>query len=295
MNETQETQRGIAAAAAAYALWGVLPAFLKLLSFAPPGEVLASRILWSAPWAALAVALTGGFSAGWREVAQKGVVRALLLSAVFIALNWWIYVWAVANGHVIEASLAYFLTPLVNVAFGVTLFGERLGRVQIAALTLAGLGVLVQAFALGAPPWIALSLCATWSLYGLVRKKAPVSAGAGLLVETLALSLPAAGALIFMAGAQPLAATSGPMDFTLLALTGPVTAIPLILYAIGARRVPFSMLGLLQYIAPSLQFLLGVAFGEPLTPLRLVSFALIWGGLALFSFDALRAAREKRA
>ncbi|MFZ4601653.1 MAG: EamA family transporter RarD [Caulobacterales bacterium] len=295
MNETQETQRGIAAAAAAYALWGVLPAFLKLLSFAPPGEVLASRILWSAPWAALAVALTGGFSAGWREVAQKGVVRALLLSAVFIAVNWWVYVWAVANGHVIEASLAYFLTPLVNVAFGVTLFGERLGRVQIAALTLAGLGVLVQAIALGAPPWIALSLCATWSLYGLVRKKAPVSAGAGLLVETLALSLPAAGALIFMAGAHPLAATSGPMEFTLLALTGPVTAIPLILFAIGARRVPFSMLGLLQYIAPSLQFLLGVAFGEPLTPLRLVSFALIWGGLALFSFDALRAAREKRA
>jgi chloramphenicol-sensitive protein RarD len=293
--EDADARRGILAAAAAYGLWGLLPLYLKLLHFARPEEVLASRILWSIPWAALAVVFMGGFSQARRELAQKGVFAALCLSAVLIAVNWWIYVWAVANGHVIESSLAYFLTPLVNVAFGVAFFGERPGRIQIAALVLAGLGVLVQALALGGPPWIALGLCASWSCYGLVRKQAPVSAAAGLFVETLILAGPAAIALALLAQAVPLAATSGPDHLTLLALTGPVTAIPLILFAFGARRVPFSMLGLLQYIAPSLQFLLGIAFGEPLTPMRVASFALIWSGLALFSLDALRRDREKRA
>lgn len=290
-----DLRRGLIAAATAYGLWGVLPVFLKLLHFAPAEEVLANRILWSLPCAALVVAFMGGFAAARREVAQKGVFAALCLSAVLIAANWWIYVWAVANGHVIEASLAYFLTPLVNVAFGVALFGERLGRIQIAALTLAGLGVLVQALALGGPPWIALSLCASWSLYGLVRKKAPVSAAAGLFVETLVLAAPAAIALVVLAQAAPLAATDSPSNALLLALTGPVTAIPLILFAFGARRVPFSTLGLLQYIAPSLQFMIGALYGEPLTPLRIASFALIWCGLALFSLDAIRRDREKRA
>lgn len=293
--EDADVRRGILSAAAAYGLWGILPLYLKLLHFARPEEVLASRILWSIPWAVLAVAFMGGFAQARRELAQKGVFAALCLSAVLIAVNWWIYVWAVANGHVIESSLAYFLTPLVNVAFGVALFGERLGRIQIAALVLAGLGVLVQALALGGPPWIALGLCASWSCYGLVRKRAPISSASGLLTETLVLAAPAALALAFLSQSAPLAATASPSAFALLAGTGPVTAIPLILFAFGARRVPFSMLGLLQYIAPSLQFLLGVAFGEPLTPMRVASFALIWSGLALFSLDALRRDREKRA
>lgn len=290
-----DARRGIISAGAAYALWGVLPVFLMLLHFARAEEVLASRILWSLPCAALAVAFMGGFAAARREVAQNGVLPALCLSALLIATNWWIYVWAVTNGHVIESSLAYFLTPLVNVAFGVALFGERLGRIQIAALTLAGLGVLVQALALGAPPWIALGLCASWSCYGLVRKQAPVSAAAGLFVETLVLAAPAVAGLVFLAQAAPLAVTTSPTHALLLALTGPVTAIPLILFAFGARRVPFSTLGLLQYIAPSLQFLIGALYGEPLTPLRMASFGLIWCGLALFSLDAVRREREKRA
>jgi chloramphenicol-sensitive protein RarD len=279
---------GFFAAASAYFMWGFLPAFLKLLHFADPREVLAARILWSIPAAVLAVMFTGGFRDAISALRKKGVLRALFLSSVFIAINWWVYVWAVANAKVIEASLAYFLTPLVNVAFGVALFQERLNRIQIAALSCAGLGVLVQGIALGAPPYVALALCATWSLYGLVRKQAPVPAAAGLLAETLILAAPAALGLVFLAQTQGLAATQNPTQFWLMALSGPATAIPLILFAFGARRLPFTTLGLLQYIAPSLQFMLGVAFGEPLTALRLASFTLIWGGLALFSWDALR-------
>jgi chloramphenicol-sensitive protein RarD len=286
--EFESRRIGLIAAASAYFIWGLLPAFLKLLHFADPREILAARILWSIPAAAIAVAFTGGFSAAFHALRKPAILRALTLSALFIGVNWWIYVWAVANARVIEASLAYFLTPLVNVAFGVALFNERLNRVQIAALGLAALGVLVQGIALGAPPYVALALCATWSLYGLVRKQAPVPAAAGLMGETLILAAPAAAGLIFLHQTQGLAAADSPTHFWLMALSGPATAIPLILFAFGARRLPFTTLGLLQYIAPSMQFLLGVAFGEPLTPLRLVSFALIWGGLALFSWDALQ-------
>jgi chloramphenicol-sensitive protein RarD len=286
--EAEARRVGLIAAASAYFIWGLLPAFLKLLHFSDAREILAARILWSIPAAALAVAFTGGFAAALTAWRQPGVMRALALSALLVGINWWIYVWAVANAKVIEASLAYFLTPLVNVAFGVAFFQERLNRTQIAALSLAAAGVLVQGLALGAPPFVALALCATWSLYGLVRKQAPVPAAAGLLGETLILAAPAAIGLIFLHQTQGLAAAQSPEQFWLLALSGPATAIPLILFAFGARRLPFTTLGLLQYIAPSMQFLLGVIFGEPLTPMRVASFMLIWGGLALFSWDALR-------
>jgi chloramphenicol-sensitive protein RarD len=223
------------------------------------------------------------------------VLRALVLSSVLIAVNWAVYVWAVANNHVIEASLAYFLTPLVNVAFGVTLFGERLTRLQAGALALAAAGIAVQAAALGAFPWVALALCATWSCYGLVRKQAPVPAAGGLLVETLVLAVPSALALWFLARTQGLAFDDSPERAAILAFAGVATAAPLILFAFGARRLRFSTLGMLQFIAPSLQFLIGVAYGEPLTSLRLASFALIWTGLGIFTWDALARERSRTA
>jgi len=293
-SETQ-SGRGFTAAAVAYTIWGVIPVYLKQLHFASPGEVLANRILWSVPFAALAVAFMGGFAQARDALRTRGVFRALVASAALIAVNWWIYVWAVSSGPVIEASLAYFLTPFVNVAFGMVFFKERLGRVQAVALALAAVGVLVQTLALGAAPVVALALCGSWSLYGLVRKQAPVPAAAGLFVETCLLAAPAAAALMVMAHHAPLGAASGPAAFALLSGTGPITAVPLILFAYGARRLTFATLGLLQFIAPSLQFLIGVAYGEALTPLRLASFALIWIGLALFSLDALRKERAKAA
>lgn len=287
-----QARAGFIAAFAAYSIWGVLPLYLKLVGFASPWEILGSRILWSLPAAGLAVLATGGFAETRRAVAQPGVFRALVLSSLFIAGNWAIYVWAVANAHVIEASLAYFLTPLVNIAFGVTLFGERMTRMQAGALALAAAGIVAQGAALGAFPWVALALCATWSAYGLVRKQAPVPAAGGLLVETIVLAAPSALGLWYLSAHGGLAFNQSPHNAVLIALSGVATALPLILFAFGARRLRFSTLGMLQFIAPSAQFLIGVAYGEPLTSLRIASFALIWVGLSLFTWDAL--ARERR-
>jgi chloramphenicol-sensitive protein RarD len=296
LNGQADIRAGFIAATAAYAIWGVLPVYLKLVGFASPWEILASRILWSIPAAGLLVMLTGGFRETARAIAQPGVLRALLLSSVFIAVNWAIYVWAVANARVIEASLAYFLTPLVNVAFGVTLFNERLTRFQAGALALAAAGIVAQAAALGAVPWVSLALCATWSAYGLVRKQAPVPAAGGLVVETLILAAPSALTLWWLAThGSGLAFDDSASNATLLALSGVATALPLILFAFGARRLRFSTLGMLQFIAPSIQFLLGVAWGEPLTPLRIASFALIWAGLAVFTWDATVRERQRAA
>lgn len=292
--QDQSVRAGLAAATAAYGLWGVLPLYLKLVGFASPSEVLAHRILWSLPAAALAVFALKGAQETRKALREPGVLRALLLSATLIGVNWWFYVWAVAEARVIEASLAYFLTPLVNVAFGVLLFGEGLTRLQLVSLGLAVAGVAVQALALGAVPWIALILCASWSCYGLVRKRAPVPAAGGLLVETAILAPAAAAGLVLLSlSGAPLAFDDAPANAVLLALAGPATALPLMLFAFGARRLRFSTLGLLQYIAPTLQFSVGIALGEPFTPLRAASFALIWAGLAVFSYEAWRRERSR--
>ncbi len=294
MNDAHpEARTGFIAGLAAYGIWGFLPIYLKLVGFANPWEILGSRILWSIPACIVGVALMGGFAETRRAVAQPGVMRALTLSSLLIASNWAIYVWAVANNHVIESSLAYFLTPLVNVAFGVTLFGERLTKSQGAALALAAIGIVAQAVALGAFPWVAIALCASWSCYGLVRKQAPVPAAGGLLMETLILTVPSILGLWWLSMQKAgLAFDDSTSNGVLLALSGVATALPLILFSFGARRLRFSTLGMLQFIAPTAQFFIGVAYGEELTPLRVGSFALIWSGLALFTWDAL--ARERR-
>ena len=293
---TQDVRSGFLAAAAAYTIWGVLPLYLKLVSFAGPWEVLCSRILWTIPAAFVAVQFMGGFTETRTALAQKGVLPALALSSLCIAVNWAIYVWAVANHHVIEASLAYFLTPLVNVAFGVTLFRERITAAQTGALALAAIGIAVQAAALGAFPWVSIALCASWSLYGLVRKQAPVPAAGGLLAETLILAIPSALGLWWVSTtAQGITFDDSPSNALLLAASGLATAIPLILFSFGARRLKFSTLGMLQFLAPSIQFFIGWAYGEPLTPLRVASFALIWLGLVIFTADSLWRERQRAA
>jgi chloramphenicol-sensitive protein RarD len=288
-----EARTGFIAAASAYTIWGVLPLYLKLVGFAGPWEILAQRILWSLPAAGAVMLAMGALADTRRALAQRGVLGALFLSSVFIAGNWSIFVWAIANDHVIDSSLAYFLTPLVNVAFGVLLFGERLTRWQGAALALAAIGITAQAAAMGVFPWIALTLCATWSAYGLVRKQVQIPAAGGLFVETLILAPPAALALWWLArhGAG-LAFDDSLPRAALLALSGAATAIPLMLFAAGARRLRFSTLGMLQFIAPSFGFATGVAYGEPVTAMRLAGIALIWAGLILFTWDSLT--RERR-
>lgn len=289
-----ERRAGFIAAASAYVMWGFLPLYLKLLSAIDVREVLAQRILWAAPSAFIAVFLMSGWRPGWREIAtalRPRMIGTLALSACFIFVNWGIYVYLVLTERVIESALAYFLAPLVSVAVGVLFFREKITSPQVIALGLALIGVIVQGFALGAPPWLALALCATWSVYAVIRKRASVPAAVGLLIESLALMPVVGGLLWWAAGEAPLAFASSVPTTLLLALAGPITAIPLMAFAFGARRVSFTTLGLLQFLAPSLQFTTGILFGEPFTFLRGVSFALIWAGLAFFSWDTLRRAR----
>jgi len=289
-----ERRTGFLAGAFAYVAWGFLPLYLKLLSAIDVREVLAQRILWAAPSAFIAVFVMSGWRAGWREIATALTPRmlgTLAASACFIFVNWGMYVYLVLNERVIESALAYFLAPLVSVAIGVLFFKESITTPRVIALALALVGVAVQGFALGAPPWMALGLCATWSVYAVIRKRAPVPAAVGLLIESLALAPVAIGLLVWASSAAPLGFTLGWEMALLLAVAGPVTAIPLMAFAFGARRVSFTTLGLLQFLAPTLQFLTGIAFGESFTPLRAVSFGLIWAGLAFFSWDTLRQAK----
>jgi chloramphenicol-sensitive protein RarD len=288
----QDKRAGFMATTCAYFIWGSLPLYFALVGFAPPWEVLAQRVLWSVPFAAVAAALMGGFRQTWDAVRKPGIFRALMLSSTLIAVNWGAYVWAIANHHVIEASIAYFVTPLVSVGFGVLFFKETITRVQIASLALAAAGVALQAITLGAVPWVALVMCASWSFYALVRKKAPVPAAGGLLTETLILAPIAAAALVLLARGPGLA-TSTPGELALLSLSGAVTATPLILFAFGARRLTFSTLGLLQFIAPTLQLFIGIAQGEVVTPVRMAGFVLIWIGLGAFSWEAF--VRDRRS
>ena len=288
-------RNGFIAAALAYAMWGFLPLYLKLLAFADVREVLAQRILWSVPAALLAVFAMSGARRGLAELGaamKPRMLATLAISACFILVNWGLYVWLVLHERVIESALAYFLAPLVAVAVGTLFFGERISVAQVAALGLATAGVIAQGFALGAAPWAALALCATWSTYAVIRKRAAVPAATGLMVETTALA-PVAAALLFWTQADvgSIAFNDGWAHATLLAVAGPVTALPLMLFAFGARRVTFTALGLLQFVAPSLQFATGIAFGEPFTAMRAASFALIWLGLGVFAWDTLRRAR----
>jgi len=290
-----ERRAGFIAAASAYVMWGFFPLYLKLLHDVDPREILSQRVLWCVPAALIAVFVISGWRRGLKEIVsamRPRMLGALALSAAFIFVNWGIYVVLVLNNRVIESSLAYFLAPLVSVGVGVLFFKEKITTPQIVALALAFAGVIVQGIALGAPPWLALALCATWSVYAVIRKRAAVPAATGLLVESVALTPVAVGLLFWITQSAPLSITSDLNHGILLALAGPATALPLLAFTFGARRISFVALGLLQFLAPTLQFATGIAFGEPFTLLRGISFALIWAGLGFFSWDVLRRARS---
>ncbi|CUS44760.1 Protein rarD [hydrothermal vent metagenome] len=281
--------------AAAYVLWGVLPLYLRLLRHVPASQILAHRVLWSVVMLVVVALLFRRV----RTIVASVTWRTLLLlsaSASLIALNWLVYIWAVQNAHVLDASLGYFINPLVNVALGVMVLSERVRRIQWVAIALAALGVGVMALSNGSSIWISLVLALTFGFYGLIRKVVAIDALGGLLIETILLAPFAFGLLLIAHGSGEGAFGREAATDLLLILAGAVTAAPLLLFAGAARRMPYTALGLLQYIAPTLQFLIAIfVFGEHLRPHDLAAFGLIWAGLAVYAVDSIRAGRAARA
>ena len=281
---------------AAYAMWGAFPLFWPLLEPSGAVELLAHRVAWSAlVMAVLAVALRKREPLA-RILRDRRVLRLLLAAACVISVNWGVYIWSVNNEHVVEASLGYFINPLVTVLMGVVVLGERLRPLQWAALAVAAAAVAGLTVAEGRAPYIALTLAFSFGTYGLLRKKADVGAVEGLTVETFLLAPLALGYIVWLqAVGDGHAFSEGTGHLLLLACAGLVTALPLLCFGGAATRVPLTTLGLLQYVAPTLQFLLGITVaGEPMSVSRWVGFAVIWAALVLFSVDSVRSRRQSR-
>lgn len=283
----------VGAGLACYLIWGFVPLAFQAIGHlgVGPWEILAHRTLWGAPTALVFVLMAGQ----WRQVlgvfANPRLLAGLVLSSALIAANWSVFIWAVNSGHVLESSLGYYITPLINMAAGVLLFRERMDRIGVAAIGLAVLGVAAQAIALGQLPWISLVLGFSFGGYGIVRKQVTADAQTGLFIECLLLAIPSLAYAIWLGnqGQGHFGATT-PAILWLIA-AGPITAAPLMLFSWAARRIPLSYMGFLQFIAPTIAFVIGVLEGEAFTPLRAVSFAFIWGGAVVFAFGAWRRAR----
>ncbi|MEX2204624.1 MAG: EamA family transporter RarD [Myxococcota bacterium] len=281
---------GCAFALGAFTLWGVLPAYWKALGNVAPPEILAHRVVWSLLFTLAIAAAMGRLPELRAALATRRNRLALFASGILIAANWGMFIWSVSVGRLVEASFGYYINPLVNVALGVLLLGERLSGLQRIAIGVAALGVLALGVGTGATPWLPLALAATFGLYGLVRKLTPVSSLAGFSVETSMLAPLALGYLLVLgdSGAGQLAVTDLRTS-VLLIFSGVVTALPLIWFASAAKRLSFSTLGILQYLSPTLSFLLAVGvYGEPFSEFHAFAFACVWVAVGLYSVDLLR-------
>lgn len=281
----KDSRAGALFALGAYGLWGVVPIYWKKLGPVPAVEVVAHRIAWSVVVVSLVLAGVRGWGVVSAALRSKRTLAYLSATTVLIAINWGIFIWAVQTGHILQASLGYYVNPLVNVAMGVVFLKERLSRPQTLAVGLAAIGVAILTVAAGTFPWVSILLAVTFGAYGLLRKTAPVESLAGLFVET-ALLFPFALALIVHRelGGHGALGTGTLGHGVLLALAGPITAVPLLLFASAARRLTLATLGFFQYIAPTLQFLLAVLlYGEKLTAAHVATFACIWIALVVFT------------
>ena len=294
MTAARLSPRGLAAGAAAFTIWGLFPVYLYPLRGVPALQVIAHRIIWSCLFLVAWLLLRGELGDLRATLARPALLARLALTATLISINWLVYVWAVTHSHVVDTSLGYYINPLVNVLLGVIVLRERLNRAQWTAIGLAALAVLYLALLAGRPPWIAGTLAVSFSLYGFVRKIISVEALPGLTTETLLLMPLAVGYLAWCqwAGSGALT-TQGAGVAALLIGSGLITAIPLFLFAYGARLLPYSTVGVLQYIAPSLQLLCGVVlYRESFGPARAAGFALIWAALLIYAVDGLWRARS---
>ncbi|MFI6481495.1 EamA family transporter RarD [Nonomuraea sp. NPDC050663] len=289
-------RRGVLFGIAAYAMWGLFPLYWPLLKPSEPLEILAHRMAWSLVAVVAILAIRRHWSWFRGLVKQPKTMGLLALAAVLVSLNWLTYIHAVNSGQVVESALGYFINPLVSVLFGVLLLKERLRNLQWVAVGFGALAVVVLAVGYGRPPWIALILAVSFGVYGLVKKKANVGAAESLTIETLVLLAPALAYLVYLETQGT--ATFGhstPWHALLLAGAGVITAVPLMCFTSAAIRVPLSTIGLLQYIAPILQFLVGVLIAKETMPVsRWLGFSIVWLALAIFSYDSLRTARRAR-
>ena len=289
--------KGVWYAIGAYSIWGFLPIYWKWLQYVPAPQILAHRIVWSFLSICTVIVLTRRWKE-FRVVAlDRRVLRSYLVAAALIGVNWLTYIWAVNAGFIVETSLGYFINPLLSVVLGVVFFRERLRSWQWVAVGLAAAGVLYLTFAYGSLPWIALTLALTFGFYGLIKKTAPLGALYGLALETGILFLPA---LVFLSlsevTGQGTFLHSSAVSNLLLVSTGPLTSFPLLLFAASTKRIPLSLVGIFQYIAPTLQFLIGVlVFREPFSGARLIGFVIVWTALAIFTVEGILAYRAQSA
>lgn len=286
--------QGLAATIGAFAIWGLFPLYLRALAAVPPLQLVAHRVAWACVFVLGWMAWRGELSSLRQVFTQRGVLLRLAVTAILITINWLVFVWAVANDRVVETSLGYFINPLVNVVLGVILLSERLNRAQWTAVALAALGVVYLTVSAGHLPWIALALALSFGLYGFIRKTAQVEALPGLAVETALLAPLAIGYLVW-AGVQGSGAMghAGRSVDALLVASGAITAIPLFLFAHGARRLPYSTVGIIQYLAPTLQLATAVlVFHEPFDRARAAGFACIWIALLIYAGDGLLRSRR---
>ena len=289
-----DVRDGVIAGLAAYLIWGFLPVYFKTVGFADPLEVLAHRVIWAVPFGALILALRRQWPEVRRALTHSAMLGWLALSALFIGLNWFVYIWAIQDERIFETSLGYYINPLTNMLVGVLFFAERLRKFQLVAVALAAIGVLVLTISGGQVPWIALFLAISFTVYAVIRKKVVIGGMPGLFVETVLLLPFALAWFIYISsvGRSDFATGDSGMTF-LLVMAGPVTAVPLLCFALAARRLPLTTIGFMQFLAPTLQFMTGVYYGERLTTPHLICFACIWTAVLFFSYDAIRAGTKK--
>ena len=288
----QHHRAGLALGLSAYGLWGVLPIYFKLLKGVPAVDIVAHRVLWSLPFLAILIFISKGWGKVRAALTRPRTIGMLTVTALLIGGNWLLYVYAVTAGHILAASFGYYLNPLANVLLGRFVLKEKLGRLQWIAVAVAAAGISVLAAGALSQLWISLTLCVTFALYGLLRKVVPADAVTGLGIETAMLFPVALLWLGWRASAgEPVLGTTTFLTVMLLA-AGVVSTTPLILFTAAARRLPYSTLGMLQFIAPTLQFLIAVAvYGEPLRTAHLVAFPLIWAAMVLYVFVLMRTPR----
>jgi chloramphenicol-sensitive protein RarD len=290
----RDARDGVVAALAAYLMWGFLPVYFVLVRDVDSSEVLAHRVIWAVPFGALILS----FRHQWSEVARAFTHKAMLgwlsLSSVFIGLNWFVYIWAIQDERILETSLGYYINPLTNMLVGYWLFGERLRRYQKVAVSLATIGVLVLTLASDSVPWVALFLAISFTVYAAVRKKVVIGGMPGLFVETVLLLPFAIIWFVYLYSSSQMAFLSGDSALNIwLVLAGPITAVPLLCFALAARRLSLTTIGFMQFLAPTIQFCTGIYFGENLTLAHIICFSFIWSAVAFFTYDAITSPKKK--